>query len=259
MRVVDGETLILDGGSEVKLVGTLAPRSFDAAAAAPDDWAPAQRSREGLEHLVASRNVRIAFAGRRTDRYGRLLAHVFTGSEGSHLWVQGELLKRGLTRAYALEGSTHCLAELLGHEAVAREKATGLWAETAYAIRGADEVGGLLRLAGTFQIVEGRIHAVSELRGNLYINFGEDFRQDFTVTMRQQARRGLAEAGLVANELTGRRVRVRGWIERRGGPMIDVSHVSLIEVLAPEAEEAPAAAPPPSTRRRARQRAEPAQ
>lgn len=257
-RVIDGETLVLDGGSEVRLIGALAPRSFDAAAGESGDWAPADRARDGLERIVAGRNVRIAFAGRRTDRYGRLLAHVFAGADGAHVWVQGEMLKQGLARAYALEGSTQCLAELVAHEALAREKAVGLWGEAAYAVRGADGIAGLLRLAGTFQIVEGRVHGVSEVRGTVYINFGEDFRQDFTVMIRQQARRGMPEAGLVPQELAGRRIRVRGWIERRGGPMIEVSHASAIEVLAPEAAEAAAAAKAPPARRRSRARAEPA-
>lgn len=252
LRVVDGETLLLDGGGEARLIGALAPRAYDAAGG-PAEWPLAERAREGLERLVAGRSVRLAFAGRRTDRYGRLLVHVFAGGEADRVWVQGELLKRGLARAYALDGSVHCLAELIAHEAVARAAAAGLWQEAAYALRTADDVGALLRLAGTFQIVEGKVHAVSEVRGTTYVNFGEDWRQDFTVTLRSPARRGMPEAGLVPQDLAGRRIRVRGWIERRGGPMIEIHHPAAIEALAPTAEEAAA----PQPRRRSRRRTEP--
>lgn len=246
-RVIDGETLLLDGGSELKLVGALAPRAFDTAGAA-SEWPLAEAARAGLDRLVAARNVRIAFAGRRTDRYGRLLAHVFTGADDKPVWVQGEMLKAGLARAYALEGSAQCLAELISQEAVARESATGLWADTTYAVRSADDVNALLRLAGTFQIVEGKVSSVSDMRGTAYVNFGEDWRQDFTIIVRLPARRAKTELALPVGELNGRSVRVRGWIERRGGPMIEVHQAAAIEVLAPEVEVA--AAPPLSGSRR---------
>ena len=232
-RVLDGETLLLDGGSEARLVGALAPRAFDAAGDTAD-WPLADRARAALEALVAGRSVRLAFAGRRSDRYGRLLAHVFvarSNGETERVWVQGEMLRQGHARAYSLEGSAHCLAELIGHEAVAREAAAGMWAEAAYAVRAADDVRTLLRLAGTFQIVEGRVLRVSEVRGTTYLNFGEDQRQDFTVSVRAPARRTMTASVLTPEQLAGRQIRVRGWIERRGGPLVDLHHPDALEVL----------------------------
>ena len=248
IRVTDGETLTLDGGNEVKLIGALAPRAFDAAGEAAA-WPLAERAREALDEIVAARSVRLAFAGRRTDRYGRLLAHVFVKRGDAQVWAQGEILKRGYARAYALEGSVSCLAELIAHEAVAREQAQGLWSDSAYTVRGAEDVATLLRLAGTYQIVEGKVVDVAELRGLTYINFGEDRRQDFTVVMRSSARRLMGEGAWQAEELKGQRIRVRGWIERRGGPLIDVPHPAAIEVLGPEAEPS---APQAPSRRKAR-------
>ncbi len=236
-RIIDGETLLLDGGSEVRLIGALAPRAFDSAGEATD-WPLADRAREALEQMATGRTVRLAFAGRRTDRYARLLAHVFAGSGSDRLWLQGELLKKGLARAYAIEGNTTCLAELVAHETVAREQATGLWAETIYSVRSADDVTALLRLAGTYQIVEGKVSNAADVRGTLYVNFGEDRRQDFTVVVRPQARRAMMAAGMKPEELNGRSIRVRGWIERRGGPMIELAHPDALELLAPGAEDA---------------------
>ena len=260
-RVPDGETLILDGRAEVRLIGALAPRAWDAAAGAAE-WPLAERARDTLERLVAGRSVRIAFAGRRTDRYGRLLAHVFAGAQPpgeSAIWVQGEMLKQGLARAYALDGSTQCLAELLAHERTARDSAAGLWAEAAYAVRSAQDLAALLRASGTFQVVEGKVLAASEMRGTVFLNFGEDWRQDFTVSLRREARRQLASAGLQTKSLEGRIVRVRGWIVRRGGPLIELSHPAEIELIdggAKKAEPEAEARPPP---RRRRPRAPPGQ
>lgn len=237
IRVVDGETFIVDGGSEVRLMGALAPRPFDSAGGATE-WPLAAQARSALEHLVVGRSVRLSFAGRRTDRYGRLLAHVFVGEESSRIWVQGQMLQRGLARAYALDGHTECLAELIENEARARESATGLWAETIYAVRSADDVAALLRLTGTFQVVEGTVVAVSNVRGATYVNFGEDWRQDFTAMMRAPGKRAGREPDPALAALQGRKARVRGWIERRGGPMIEIHHAAAIEVLAQEVQPA---------------------
>jgi endonuclease YncB( thermonuclease family) len=255
-RIIDGETLLLDGGSEVRLIGALAPRAFDTAGEATD-WPLADRAREALEQLATGRTVRLAFAGRRTDRYARLLAHVFTGSGSDSIWLQGELLKKGLARAYAIQGNTACLAELVAHETVAREQASGLWGEAIYSVRSADDVTSLLRLAGTYQIVEGKVSNAADVRGTLYINFGEDRRQDFTVVVRPQTRRTMVAAGMKPEDLNSRRIRVRGWIERRGGPMIDLPHPDALELLTTGAEDSEPAAPredasSPTSRRRTR-------
>lgn len=235
-RVIDGDTLQLDGGAEVRLIGALAPRAFDAAGATAD-WPLEAMAREGLEQILTDRNVKLAFAGRRSDRHGRLLAHVVRSDGAQQIWLQAEMLKRGLARAYALEGSVACLAELISHEASARQRGAGLWADAAYSVRPADDTTTLVRFAGTFQIVEGTVAAVSDVRGTTYINFGEDWRQDFTIILRPAARRAQPTAQLISAELGGRRIRVRGWIERRGGPMIEISHPAAIEVLAVDAAE----------------------
>ncbi len=254
-RVLDGETFIVDGGGEVRLAGTLAPKAFDTAGGATS-WPLAEQAREALQALIAERSVTLAFSGARSDRHGRLIAHVFTANlaGADEAWVQGAMLQRGLARAYALVGNAPCVAAMIALESVARDASIGLWAEPVYAIRAADDVNNLLRLAGTFQVVEGRVSAVSDTRGTTYVNFGEDWRQDFTLVVRQPMRRALATADVPLERVAGTLVRVRGWIERRGGPMIELSHAGLMEML-PEAAQAARAAKTP--RRRSRRAAGP--
>ncbi len=62
-----------------------------------------------LDDLVRGQSVELAFSGRRSDRYGRLLAHVFLRRGGERVWVQGELLSSGHARAYGLPGSLACM------------------------------------------------------------------------------------------------------------------------------------------------------
>jgi hypothetical protein len=67
-----------------------------------------------------------------------------------------------------------------------------------------------------------------------YINFGADWRKDFTVSIRRRDLRDFRKAwGERLKKLEGKAVRVRGWLRLRNGPMIEATHAEQIEVLQP--------------------------
>ena len=72
---------------------------------------------------------------------------------------------------------------MLALERGARTAELGLWANAAYAIRPALRSRELMRLRSTFQVVEGRVAAVAEIKGATYFNFGADWHTDFTAGM----------------------------------------------------------------------------
>jgi endonuclease YncB( thermonuclease family) len=231
VRVIDGETVVLDAGAELRLVGALAPRAIEVGAE-PDSWPLETEARDALRALVLGRTVELAFAGERTDRYGRLQAHAFVADKDGRKWVQGHLVELGLARTYALAASHACIRELLAIEGVAREAGRGLWAEAAYRIRRADTPDELLRLRATFQVVEGRVVRVALVRGTIYVNFDRNWKRGFSVSLRRDEAALLGEHAGIPKALEGRIVRVRGWIERRGGgPSIDLSSGGSLEVL----------------------------
>jgi endonuclease YncB( thermonuclease family) len=236
--IVDGETLRLDDGREVRLIGALAPRAPDATADAADSgearsgWPPEAEARAALERLALGRSVRLGFAGPRHDRYGRLLAHVLIlGEGGGAQWLQGVMLAAGRARAYGVPGSYACADALLAAEAHARQSRAGLWSNDAYRPRPAHRSRELLRLAGTFQLIEGRVLRATRVKERIYVNFGRDWREDFSLAVAPELARSNPAwaAGLL--DLAGRRVRVRGWITRRNGPLIEIEDASQIEVL----------------------------
>ena len=229
-KVIDAETLALDDGSEVQLIGALPPRAFDGGAE-EGMWPLETAAKAELERLALGKSVELGFSGRRTDRYGRLLAHVFVRDDGHRFWLQGAMLQAGHARAYALPGNTACLAELVSAEAAAREARAGLWGHASYVIRSADRHRELLRFRSTYQLVEGRVMTASDVRRQIYLNFGTNWREDFTVTVRPRHRRAFDDAQFDFKALEGRRIRVRGWIERRGGPLIELYHPAQIEIL----------------------------
>lgn len=119
------------------------------------------------------------------------------------------------------------VARRRGREARARAAKRGLWAHPAFAVRAADRVS--FADAGTFQLVQGRVRDVAEVGGRTYLNFGPDWRTDFTVTIAEQDRKLFAEGALDAETLRGAQLRVRGYVEWLNGPMIAVTHPDEIE------------------------------
>lgn len=222
--VIDGDTLVLDDGREVRLVGIQAPKlplgrpGFKA-------WPLAEEVRALLHELAAGAEVTLHSGGARMDRHGRVLAHLV---RADGLWLQGEILRRGMARVYSFPDNRKGVAEMLTLEAAARAGREGIWAHDFYAIRDKDSIK---RHLDGFQIVADRLHRVAEVRNVVYLNFEDDWRRDFTIRMDRRTAREFRRYSGDLEKLAGQRVRVRGWVKWENGPMINISHPEQIELL----------------------------
>lgn len=224
VEIIDGDTVVLDDGSEVRLVGLQAPKL---ALGRPDfeDWPLADEARASLEDLLLDEDVTLAYGGRRVDRHGRLLAHLFL-ADGT--WVQAAVLSDGMARVYSFPDNRAAVQELLDLEIAARTAGRGIWAEPWYAVRTID---GLESEIDSFQLVEGRVIDVARVKDRAYLNFGTDWKTDFTLVLDEDALRLFEAAGVDPENFEGRRVRARGWLESFNGPMIEITHPEQIEVI----------------------------
>ena len=223
VEVIDGGTVLLDDGETVRLAGLEALPLGDAAS---PDAQLATDARQALAALVHGRRVGLALGGVRRDRYGRLRAHLVRTDDGA--WIQGALLARGLARVHSLADERLAVDEMLTIERRARAARLGIWSQSRYRVRAASDAGAGLR---SFQLVEGRVRAAALVRGRGYLNFGSNWREDFTVSIGPRERRRFEEAGIAVEDYEGRQVRVRGWIKSFNGPMIEATHPEQIEVL----------------------------
>ena len=224
VTVIDGDTLLLADGREIRLVGIQAPK-LPLGRAGFEAWPLAGEARRQLEDMTLGKTLDLGIGGRRGDRHGRVLAHLF---DRESRWIQGEMLRAGLARVYSFADNRAAIAEMLALEREARAAGRGIWGHSFYAVRSAEETG---RFLGGFELVEGRIIAVGRGGGKAYLNFAEDWRQDFTISLDRRAERLFAEQGLDLGDYEGKRVRVRGWLKARNGPMIEVTHPEQIEEL----------------------------
>jgi endonuclease YncB( thermonuclease family) len=217
--IPDGRTLLLQDGREILLTG------IEPAPA----WPGAQAE---LARRVEGQALTLKGLSSRPDRHGRLAA--FVSVSGSETPVQYDLLREGFVRAAGPVEVPGCRADLLSEERKARTAKVGLWSDPGYDIRRADdpaavEAGRGHFAQGLFAIVEGKVLSVRESGGTIYVNFGQKWSEDFTATIPKRLEGRFTSANLTPRALSGRMVRIRGVIEERGGPWIEVTRPDQIE------------------------------
>jgi endonuclease YncB( thermonuclease family) len=224
VEIVDGDTLLLDDGREVRLVGIQAPK-LPLGRAGFTAWPLAEEAKAALAELAIGRTLELRAGGRDIDRHGRVLAHLV---RDDGLWLQGELLRRGLARVYSFADNRALVPEMLALEQEARAADRGIWLDPYYAVL---NTAAAEDTTGGFRLVEGRIVAVAVVHGRAYLNFGADWKTDFTITLAPAVRKRFLAEGLDPETYEGRKVRVRGWLKSFNGPMIEVTHPEQIELL----------------------------
>lgn len=240
----DTENLLLGDGQELNL-GILTAGLDDAAA------------KRALHDLAVGRAVTLArpleSSREDTDRYGRLHANAFVRIDGKSVWLQGALVARGLARVLADSTSDCGRRDLLNLENEARLEKKGHWATGVFSVLNANDAQAVAAYSGRFAIIEGRLRRASKSRKGIYYNFGGNWREDVTVfvpshlinakapeptpdgRVRTDTSRGRTkQPGLRAFDLglspsRGSRLRARGWVEMRGGPLFEIHDLGQLE------------------------------
>ncbi|WP_203291726.1 thermonuclease family protein [Maricaulis parjimensis] len=190
-------------------------------------------AQSALAAALDGRSVGLVHEADRSDRYGRIIAHVYLEGPGGGEadWLQAELVRSGAVRVLSFADNRRETGALLALEAEARAAGRGLWAGDRLAVRPTNP-DVLAQDIGSVQLVEGRVIEATRLRsGRVYLNFGADYRTDFTVMIDAEHAGRFEAAGLDPLALETYRIRVRGWVEDENGPMIRVDHPERIEIL----------------------------
>jgi micrococcal nuclease len=221
VRVEHNDMLILNDGRALHLEGIRVPRAAqDRAPQALDDQAY-----DALNALAKHQDVVARAVWPKEDRYDRVRSQVFT-RDGT--WLQTEMLRRGLARVDLAPDRGECYRELYDTEGVARAAHIGLWSSPAYAIRTPDTVKADV---GTFQLVTGKVLSTDVRDGRAYLNFGPDWKTDFTVTISPDDMKTFRRMGVDPLGYRDRLVRVRGIVQWLNGPEIEIGNPKQIELL----------------------------
>lgn len=224
-QVTDHGLLVLADRRTVKVEGLLFPAGVQDKA--PD--ALRRQSIAALRTLLNERHIVLRARPPLLDRYRHLRAQVVLLSPVGDVWLQSELLGKGLARVSIAPDRPECAAALYAAEDEARRAGRGLWASPVYAVRSPDS----LRWSdlGTFQLVEGTLVSVAVRGSRGYLDFGRDWRTDFTVTIAPADMRAFRAEDVDPYSYDGKLVRVRGWIDRLNGFEIEAASPEAIEIL----------------------------
>src|SRR5687768_9835023 len=131
--------------------------------------------------------VQLQVDAARRDRYGRAMAQVFTMKGEQRVWLQEKLISSGLARVISSKDNRRCIPELLAAEKTARDSSQGAWRAGLFSIKSAVSEEILAGLAQNYEIVEGKVENIAEVKGRVYLNFGRNWRRDFTVVISADA------------------------------------------------------------------------
>ncbi len=123
-RVVDGDTLVVDGGERVRLIGIDTPETKDPRRPVECFGREAAGFAESL--LASGTEVRLVFDVEEVDRYDRTLAYVYRLRDG--LFVNLELLEEGYAQVFTVPPNVEHADDFRAAARRVREQQRGLWA-----------------------------------------------------------------------------------------------------------------------------------
>lgn len=212
-------------GQVIKLALVKAPELWSADAPYKS-WPYAREARDALEKVVTGVEVQLFCEGPdRKNRFDELVAHVIM-PDGS--WLQHRLVSEGHIFVFPRPTRRRGLDRLFKAEDTARDLKAGLWALKN--LQTIDAVSGDIR-TGWFHIIEGTVLKAEQVGTTLYLNFGEDWRRDFTVEIPSSALRHFKKINQDPINFGGQRVEVRGWIDYKAGPRLLLQGPGQIRVV----------------------------
>jgi micrococcal nuclease len=113
-RIVDGDTIELEGGQKVRYIGINTPEK--------DECYGSQATAHNAE-LVLNKEVVLKKDVSETDRYGRLLRYVYVDD----VFVNNQLVLEGYAQASSYPPDINQQTLFRESERIAREKQLGLW------------------------------------------------------------------------------------------------------------------------------------
>ena len=237
-RVVDGDTVHLADGTVLRLLDINTPEGPHHG----HDAEPlADAARDFLRTLVLNQPIVWQTHRRAKDAYGRGLAQVYIRrADGQAGWVNGAMVRAGLAHVYTFADNHQFGPELMRLEDAARAERRGIWALPRYAVKQADTCCGA-EVVGVFQVVDGVVREVVQVGERIYLNFGADWRTDFTVEIQARdlhafgkafgLKKTAFDAAWFRNQYLGKKLRVRGQLRPINGFQVRVTHPLQLEVL----------------------------
>ena len=223
--VIDGDTFTTEQGERVRLLHINTPEmGHDGRRSQPF----AEKAKKRLKNLIEGRRVTLKFETTERDRYKRLLAHVYKGKK----WINKEMISSGLAHVYTFPDNRGAkINSLIQAEQIARDHAYGFWKTARWTVRNTDRLDDDT-LIGKYQLIQGKVKNVAEVKGITYLNFGNDWRNDFTVEIPKKFKKYFTESGIKPKTFyQGKELLVRGVLKPVNGTLITATHPEQLTII----------------------------
>jgi len=174
---------------------------------------------------------------RRSKLKGPKNTHIFLSEKDlPDRYLQSILIKAGYAILYPAPSSAFTASPhyqtLMKAEYIARRQKRGLWALEAYQTYDAKNVKALAQQTGQFVLVQGTVLNAEHIGKTIYLNFGENWRQDFTVEIDEKAQKRFSTLDITPLNLKGQTINIRGWVDYKAGPRLELLspyHLKIVE------------------------------
>ena len=177
---------------------------------------------EAAAYLQRYLDVETTHTNLRETRYGTFAGNIFVNDEN----IRDKMVSDGYALAYPFDADEDQFKYLRSKELNAQQTGAGLWNKILQF-----HTPDTVKSDGTFQIVEGVVHDIQKGKGVIYINFGSDYRKDFTLFIAPKELKKFRDGTIDIMKLKGTQLRVRGWVYERNGPAMDLTAAQQIEIL----------------------------
>ena len=215
-KVYDGDTLLLQNKQKVRLLGINTPEVEGRHKAAEPGG---ETAKKWLQETIKGNKLRLQTDAEKKDKYGRVLAHIFTDA-GLH--VNLELVRLGLATVNIHPPNLEYTDKLVSAQQQAQDNKLGIWRRKEYAARPINSIlsGGH---KGWRRLV-GRVTGVHNSRKFSYLEFSKKI--DARIERRFQSLFPDLE------HYVGKEIEISGWpSKRKGHYSVLIRHPSAIKIL----------------------------
>ena len=216
-KVVDGDTVVLEGGEKVRLLGINTPEvAYRNRPAEPGGEAAS----DYLRALIEGELVRLEYGQERRDKYQRVLAHLFTEAGEN---INALLLSKGLAHAVVKLPNVRLIEQYFSAEKGAQVSKKGLWSLPQFKIHKIEVAG---RFRNSFRRLRGVVKRLEEKKTAWVLHF----KSGVKALIRKEHLEPFIRYGREPQRLAGKQITIRGWVHQsKGAPLIRLYHPRMIE------------------------------
>ena len=225
LEVIYGDTVRLSNGYLLRYIGLDTPevriRKGGRFIYSPQPFS--LEAKEFNRKLVENKFIKLEFDVVKKDKYGRLLGYCFVGDK----FVNAELIKEGYASLYTFPPNVKYVDLFVKLQKEAREGAKGFWG----GYKTVDS-GEAYKYINQIRTVRGRVLSTYQSQKCVFLNFGQDYKTDFTIVVFNNSLKYFKDKGIEpVSFYRGKIVQVTGKIREYNGPEIIVNSPLEMEVI----------------------------